>query len=49
MFLSDLCFSMIKYYDGNVIFKYIICMVEAPVYYFLLKYLLKRDKELIEQ
>ena len=49
LFLSHLCFSIHKYYNGHVAFKYLICIVEAPVYYFLLKYLLKRDKELIEQ
>lgn len=49
IFLSELCFSIHRYYEGHIIFKYIICIVEAPVYYFLLKYLLKRDKELIVQ
>ncbi len=49
LFLSHLCFSIHKYYNGHVVFKYLICIVEAPVYYFLLKYLLRRDKELIEQ
>lgn len=49
LFLSHLCFSMHRYYSGHVIFKYLICLVETPVYYFLLKYLLKKDKELIEQ
>jgi len=49
IFLSQLCFSMHKYYSGHIIFKYLICIVEAPVYYFLLKYLLRRDKEIIEQ
>jgi len=49
IFLSQLCFSMHKYYSGHIIFKYLICVVEAPVYYFLLKYLLRRDKETIEQ
>jgi hypothetical protein len=49
LFLSELCFSIHRYYNGHVVFKYLICLVEAPVYYFLLKYLLRRDKELIEQ
>ncbi|CAM4384827.1 hypothetical protein [Flavobacterium terrigena] len=49
LFLSHLCFSMHKYYNGHVIFKYLICLVETPVYYFLLKYLLRKDKEIIEQ
>lgn len=49
LFLSHVCFSMHKYYSGHVIFKYLICIVEVPVYYFLLKYLLKKDSELIEQ
>lgn len=50
LFLSELCFSILKYYDGHIIFKYLICIIELPVYYFLLKYLLKRDKEeVIEQ
>lgn len=49
IFLSDLFFSVHRYYDGHIIFKYLICFVEVPVYYFLLKYLLKKDKELIEQ
>lgn len=45
LFLSDLCFSIHKYYNGHIAFKYVICIIEIPVYYFLLKYLLKRDKE----
>ena len=49
IFLSDLFFSVHRYYNGHIIFKYLICFVEVPVYYFLLKYLLKKDKELIEQ
>lgn len=49
IFLSELCFSIHRYYNGHIVFKYLICLVEVPVYYFLLKYLLKRDKELIEQ
>ena len=49
LFLSHLCFSIHRYYNGHIIFKYIICLVETPVYYFLLKYLLRKDKELIEQ
>lgn len=49
IFLSELCFSIHRYYNGHIVFKYLICLVEAPVYYFLLKYLLKRDKELIVQ
>jgi hypothetical protein len=47
LFLSDLCFSIHKYYNGHILFKYIICIIEVPVYYFLLKYLLKRDKEIV--
>lgn len=49
LFLSELCFSIHKYYNGHLIFKYFICFVEIPIYYFLLKYLLKKDKEFIEQ
>lgn len=49
IFLSELCFSIHKYYNGHIVFKYLICIVEVPVYYFLLKYLLKRDKEIIVQ
>lgn len=49
LFLSHLCFSMHKYYNGHIVFKYLICIVETPVYYFLLKYLLRKDKEIIEQ
>lgn len=49
LFLSDLCFSIHKYYNGHVAFKFLIFIVEVPVYYFLLKYLLKRDKDIIEQ
>lgn len=46
MLLSDVCFSMVRYYDGNVIFKYVVFIFEIPVYYFLLRYLLLRDKEI---
>jgi hypothetical protein len=49
LFLSELFFSVLKYYNGHILFKYVICIIEIPVYYFLLKYLLKRDKEIIEQ
>ncbi len=49
LFLSDLCFSIHHYYNGHVAFKFLIFIVEVPVYYFLLKYLLKRDKDIIEQ
>lgn len=45
LFLSELCFSIHKYYDGHIAFKYLIGIIEIPVYYFLLKYLLMRDKE----
>ena len=48
-FLSELCFSMHNYYGAPIIFKYIYCLIEVPIYYFLLKYLLRRDKELTEQ
>lgn len=42
---SDLFFSIHHYYNGHEVFKYLICLVEVPIYYYLLKYLLKRDKE----
>lgn len=45
LFLSVLSFSVHKYYNGHVTFKYLFGILEIPVYYFLLKYLLKRDKE----
>ena len=45
LFLSELFFSIHKYYNGHIAFKYLICVIEIPVYYFLLKYLLRRDKE----
>lgn len=47
LFLSQLCFSIHKYYNGHILFMYVICFIEIPVYYFLLKYLLRRDKEVI--
>lgn len=49
LFLTDLCFSIHNYYNGPVIFKFLVFIVEIPVYYFLLKYLLLRDKYVIEQ
>lgn len=49
LFLSDLFFSILQYYNGHVVFKYLIAIIEVPVYYFLLKYLLKKDKEIIIQ
>ncbi|NHM02632.1 hypothetical protein [Flavobacterium difficile] len=42
---SDLFFSIHHYYNGHDIYKYLICLVEIPIYYYLLKYLLKRDEE----
>lgn len=47
LFLSELFFSIHKYYNGQIVFKYLICVIEIPVYYFLLKYLLRRDKGVI--
>lgn len=49
LLLSEFCFSMQRYYNAHIVFKYIFCIVEIPVYYFLLKYLLLKDKESIEQ
>lgn len=49
LFLSDLCFSIQHYYNGHVAFNFLVFFVEIPVYYFLLRYLLKKDKESIVQ
>lgn len=49
LFLSDLCFSIHHYYNGHIAFKFLIFIIEIPVYYFLLKYLLKKDCQVIEQ
>lgn len=49
LFLSDLCFSIHHYYNGHIVFKFLIFIIEIPVYYFLLLYLLKKDKEAIAQ
>jgi hypothetical protein len=49
MFLSEFCFSLKRYYDASSIFIYLFCFVEVPIYYFLLKYLIAKDMETIEQ
>ena len=44
LLFSDIFIVLNKYYFKNDIFIYISCIIEIPVYYFLLKYLLYREK-----
>lgn len=44
LFFSDVFVALNKYYFKNDFFIYIACIIEIPVYYFLLKYLLYREK-----
>ena len=44
LFFSDVFVALNKYYTKNDLFIYISCIIEIPVYYFLLKYLLYREK-----
>ncbi len=44
LFFSDIFIVLNKYYFKNDVFIYISCIIEIPVYYFLLKYLLYREK-----
>ena len=44
LFFSDMFIVLNKYYFKKDIFIYISCIIEIPVYYFLLKYLLYREK-----
>lgn len=44
LFFSDVLVALNKYYSKNDILIYIACLIEIPVYYFLLKYLLYREK-----
>lgn len=44
LFFSDVFVAMNKYYFKNEVFVYIACIIEIPTYYFLLKYLLHREK-----
>jgi len=44
LFFSDVFVALNKYYTKNDLFIYISCIIEIPVYYFLLKYLLHREK-----
>jgi lipopolysaccharide export LptBFGC system permease protein LptF len=44
LFFSDVLIALNKYYSKNDILIYIACLIEIPVYYFLLKYLLYREK-----
>jgi len=44
LFFSDIFIVLNKYYFKTDIFIYISCIIEIPVYYFLLKYLLYREK-----
>lgn len=44
LFFSDLFVALNKYYMKNDFFIYLACLIEIPVYYFLLKYLLYREK-----
>lgn len=44
MILSDLFFSINRYYFNNSWFVLFSCLIEVPVYYFLLRFLLEREK-----
>ena len=44
LFFSDIFIVLNKYYFKSDIFIYISCIIEIPVYYFLLEYLLYREK-----
>lgn len=44
LFFSDVLVALNKYYLKNEIFIYLACIIEIPTYYFLLKYLLYREK-----
>lgn len=44
LFFSDVFITLNKYYSKNDSFIYISCIIEIPTYYFLLKYLLHREK-----
>ena len=44
LFFSDVLVALNKYYVKKEILIYIACIIEIPVYYFLLKYLLYREK-----
>lgn len=44
LFFSDLFIVLNKYYFKSDLFIYLACLIEIPVYYFLLKYLLYREK-----
>lgn len=44
LFFSDVFIALNKYYIKNDLFIYISCIIEIPTYYFLLKYLLHREK-----
>lgn len=44
LFFSDVFAALNKYYAKNDILIYVACLIEIPVYYFLLKYLLYREK-----
>ncbi len=44
LFFSDVFIALNKYYSKNDSFIYISCIIEIPTYYFLLKYLLHREK-----
>ncbi|TDR26004.1 hypothetical protein [Flavobacterium cheniae] len=44
LFFSDVFIALNKYYSKNDLFIYISCIIEIPTYYFLLKYLLHREK-----
>jgi hypothetical protein len=44
LFFSDVLVAFNKYYLKNDVFIYIACLIEIPTYYFLLKYLLYREK-----
>lgn len=44
LFFSDALVALNKYYVKNDIYIYIACVIEIPAYYFLVKYLLYREK-----
>lgn len=42
--MSDVCLAINEYYFNNPILVFIGCCIEIPVYYFLLRFLLEREK-----
>lgn len=48
LFVSDIFIAVNNYYFKNDLLIYVACIIEIPVYYFLLRYFLNREEHVIQ-